>query len=1047
MRRAIRARVFTSVLALGGLIALPNPATSQGEAVNYEVMPVNPMDLARVGGETYLLACNTADNSVEIYNARTLAFVQRVPVGLRPVTVKWHPTLSAFYTANFLGDTISAVLLTQSGDGPPVATLERTDITGDEPTDIAISEDGTVLFVSCNGSSSMAWHSAFSLAPLGDLAGLRITLSMSLFDPQAPIALKNPRRILAHDDKLIAMGQRGGNSSEYDFDVWSISLLNLHEEAIAGMGSTNWNMKPGPDGRYYAVGAMARNEIVGESELRDLPTGFVRSELYVIENLGEPSWSLQKRDLNRDAAGNVEGFGVAMSAPTDLEILNGTDIEPAGAPTQPVQKIFVCGFSSDRIEVLRAINTDPATWPSTYIQMPNASPDHSRTGPRALKMKRRTPEDPTLKLFCYNALNKSISVINPQTEAITDHFSLQQDPTPPEVHVGREFLYSADHSGHGFVSCSSCHTDGTTDGLGWDLGTPGGGPLKPIPAHFIDGVPGQVPDEFSTDKGIMVTQTLQGLVDHPVDLAETQYLFTNAPYHWRGDKDNFRQFNEAFVNLQGKPNIGPDPDDPIGITPTEMVQYESFVNTIMYPGNPEQDLFRRFTGNIGDLDLDDGTGSLRGLKLFHTFPFPNGRLGGRSCVQCHALPESSNNRITEILGQPVETAATRGVFQREGRNEIGALSLSDMRTSEFGLLHTGAQQLSLNQFVFIGFNGLFGDITATFDMIRFIREFDWGTAPVVGKAITLDIFLAPSFIADNAFALFQQNVEEGNAGAIAHVRSSLVETHYWYDVTVDPPAWREEGTNNLISQTQMRDMVVFGNDRIILQATEAGAERRVANPSGNKTPQTGPTPSNITLEPMRPATQWRPVPQLTRNWPKGTGPLDFHWTGGLPGPLAPEPISLKTIRIYQHALIHKAPQFGLTEFRHEAPRRFRVAGNDIRIGARLLLGVPAQPDTPPPYFGDENIQIISTELFPTTERTQDGRQIWETTLEADPTVTYALLLGGPFAPDVVPTFFEPNAEPPLPTQFDPVTWNRYLVAVQNEDGTVATGGWQALTLD
>ena len=43
--------------------------------------------------------------------------------------------------------------------------------------------------------------------------------------------------------------------------------------------------------------------------------------------------------------------------------------------------------------------------------------------------------------------------------------------------------------------------------------------------------------------------------------------------------------------------------------------------------------------------------------------------------------------------------------------------------------------------------------------------------------------------------------------------------------------------------------------------------------------------------------------------------------------------------------------------------------------------------------------------------------------EAEPLIVYALMLGGPFAPDVVPAFFNQVQEPPLVTQFDPLGWN------------------------
>ncbi|MCA8944423.1 MAG: hypothetical protein KDB80_17805, partial [Planctomycetes bacterium] len=987
--------------------SLPVLVPAQGASVNFEVHPVKPMAVTQVDGRTWLAVCNTSDNSVEFYDAATLTFEQRVPVGLRPVSITWHQGSRSFYTANFLGDSISRIeLVRPPGSNGTRAVLDRTMPTGDEPTDVIVASDDRTVMVTLQSTSSMAWHEIGTLELLKGPASGRITLGSSLFDPQAPFALKHPRRILEIDGKLVVMGQRGGNSPAYDFDLLTVDLATLQETNVDGLGSTNWNITPGPDGRVFVVGGFARNDVAGVQALAALPTGFVRSELYVIDDLGEPSWIARTRDLNRDEFGAVEPPDVAIDTPTDVALLT---------LGQTVTKVFVTGFGSDRIEVLHPTSDAPADWPSTYIDVPNTSPEHSRTGPRALLVVPAGPSSLTApRLLCYNALNKSISVIDAASESVVMTVSLQHDPTESVVHRGREFLYSGEHSGSGFVSCSTCHVDGTTDGLGWNLGTIGGGPAGPIPPHLIDGIVG--PPEFSSDKGIMITQSLQGLVDHPVDLPETQYLFSNAPYHWRGDKPRFNDFNEAFVNLQGKPDIG-SPGDPQGITPQQMNAYVSFINTIMYPPNPEESPDRRYTGELGALsDVEDGTGAIRGMKLFHTFPLAGGLLGNRACVQCHWLPEGSNNRITEVLGQPIETAATRGLFQREARNEIGATTLSQQVTGEFGLLHPG-NATSLNSFVFL-FDGVFGDPLKTVDVMRFMREYDWGTAPLVGKAFTIDVsnVAAPSTAA--ALDLFEDQAARANAGVAALVRTNGLELGLYFDVGERNGRWRQVGTNRWIDRNAMLALCDDDDDRIVVQATEVGAERRYADPSGAAPTLTGPNPSDLTLEPMRPSTQWREVPRLTKNWVPGTGPNEFDWAGN-----GPNPKSIRTIRIYQHALIDKAPQFGLTAFRHEAPRRFRIAGRDIRHGAFLILTIAADATTPPPYVpGDGHaVQIVATELFPTSEFTADGRRIWETTLEADPLVQYLLMLGGPFAPDTVAAFFDNVPEPPLPSQFDPVT--------------------------
>ncbi len=89
-------------------LAIGAPAFSQGRFANFETPQTHPIEIAAVGGQEYVLVCNTPDNSVEIYEAAPPhAFVQRVPVGMGPCTVRWNPGHGRFYTCNFDGDSVS----------------------------------------------------------------------------------------------------------------------------------------------------------------------------------------------------------------------------------------------------------------------------------------------------------------------------------------------------------------------------------------------------------------------------------------------------------------------------------------------------------------------------------------------------------------------------------------------------------------------------------------------------------------------------------------------------------------------------------------------------------------------------------------------------------------------------------------------------------------------------------------------------------------------------------------------------------------------------
>jgi hypothetical protein len=173
-------------------------------------------------------------------------------------------------------------------------------------------------------------------------------------------------------------------------------------------------------------------------------------------------------------------------------------------------------------------------------------------------------------------------------------------------------------------------------------------------------------------------------------------------------------------------------------------------------------------------------------------------------------------------------------------------------------------------------------------------------------------------------------------------------------------------------------------------------------------------------------------------------PFVFTGSGG--------PFTIKSVRLLQRAVLQFGPGLGLPHMRHEAARRFAVAGSDIRLGAKLQLRIPAPstPGVPPPYSNlAADTILIETGLYP-TDQMVGALRVWETTLVADPQLVYALLLGGPSAKGVGPclttpwTVTETTSYPP--GTFDPSNWNKFHVTVVNENATSSAGSWQTLTI-
>ena len=179
------------------------------------------------------------------------------------------------------------------------------------------------------------------------------------------------------------------------------------------------------------------------------------------------------------------------------------------------------------------------------------------------------------RAFVLNKFDGSISIVdlanNAETQRV-DYF----DPTPVAIKAGRPLLYDTHAtSGLGQLSCASCHVEGRTDRLAWDLGDPRG---EGTVIKTWQGRDETTPTERTHPslKGPLLTMTLQDIIGS-----------TNM--HWSGDKADLGHFAEAFVNLQGA-------DTPATLAETKA--FETFLDSIHIPPNPNRNFDNSFSANV-----------------------------------------------------------------------------------------------------------------------------------------------------------------------------------------------------------------------------------------------------------------------------------------------------------------------------------------------------------------------------------------------------------------------------------------------------------------
>jgi len=728
-------------------------APAQTGFVNWETPHVNPLALTPSGAS--LLAVNTPDNRLEVFDlvAGTPVWRRSIPVGLDPVSVRAR-TDTEVWVVNHISDSISIIDLPTgrvvrtipTGDEPtdvvfagspqrafvtisqlnqvrvynpanPAAAPTILNIQGEEPRALAVSADGARVYVAIfeSGNATGAVLQQDVSAPTGPYGGQNPPPnSGNAFSPPRNVA-NPPAPPVAQIVRRNASGQwlDGNNRNWSQFVSWNVldhdvAIIDTTSLAITYANSMMTNVMAlgvKPDGTVTAVGTEAKNEIRFEPNVQSL---FVRVQMGSFNPLSPGSTSVI--DLNPHLTYAVRSIPQAQR---DLSIG-----DPRGIVWHPTNgQGYVTGMGSNNVVVVSSTG-------SRITQIPVGN------GPTGVAL-----SNTGAMLYVLNKFDGSISTIQIGTNTEVSRQTFY-DPTPAAIKLGRPLLYASHQtSGLGQASCASCHIDGRSDFLAWDLGNPAGS-MK----TFNQSCRTPVCRDWHPMKGPMVTQSLQGIVGV-------------EPLHWRGDRENLAAFAPAYVSLQGADT------EP---TPTEMQRFTDFIATVQYPPSPNRNIDETMPASIPV--SDGGTGNPgAGRNLFLTL----GVLpGGLTCNGCHALPLGTTRQIDDpnlpLAPQGLKIAQLRGLWEKVGWNRN-----STTNTKSFGFNHHSEFD-TLNALLQAGFN--FGPpnqaVQRRRDVEAFMLCFDTETHSGIGQQITFD----GANNADSALAArFDQFVAIAEGGQVGMV--------------------------------------------------------------------------------------------------------------------------------------------------------------------------------------------------------------------------------------------------------------------------------------
>jgi len=717
-----------AALAAGGALALSSSLSAQN-FVHFESPHVHPIELTPDGAR--VVAVNTVDSRIEVFDvlaeAPYLRHAGSVSVGIEPVSVRARSG-SEVWVVNHISDSISVVDL---GTMSVTATI----LTGDEPCDVvfagklgrafvtcsqvnrvevynpanlaaapvivpiagedprALATDGTTVYAAifeCGNDTTAIPETRVSTAsmnpypgdpnpPPNTASGFSPPLTPGMPPaPRAGIIVRKDAAGVWRDDNNVAWTAAvtwnlTGN------DVAVINANTLATTYAKGFMTTPMGLGMAPDGKVVAVGIEAKNEIRYEPNLK---SKFVRSEIAVLPSAGTTVSS--RSDLNPHLGNYAQTTIPVVQRTLSVGDPRGVAVSATGA------RAYVTGLGSSNLVAVSMTN---------FARLATCNVGEGPTG-IALDAARG-------RVLTLNRFAGSISVVEESTLTNLGDVSFY-DPTPQFIRNGRPLVFDTHAtSGLGQVSCASCHIDARMDQLSWDLGDPSG-TMKAFNEVCNLGLPAQLGtcNNWHPLKGPMTTQTLVGL--------EGQ-----APFHWRGDRNDFGQFSHTATAL-----LGADTD----FTLNEMNRMEAYVNSIAFPPNPNRNLDGTLKTSLA------GGNPVTGQQLFNT-----GNLDFVQCVTCHTMPTGGTTSIisANLLAEPqaMKVPHLRNMHEKTGFDSL----TSATNTRGFGFTHDGATPTLFDFFKLTVFNfaaGAAGDQQRR-DVSAFMLSFDTGTHASVGAQATM----------------------------------------------------------------------------------------------------------------------------------------------------------------------------------------------------------------------------------------------------------------------------------------------------------------------
>ena len=498
----------------------------------------------------YVYVANTPADTVDVIDARTRRVVQRIDVGVDPVSLAVRPDGREVWVANHVSDTVSVIDADAASRSfhQVVATVQDIDAETlstrfDEPVGIAFASDRKA-YVALSTTNRVAIVDVDERAVVDHLA----------------IRAQDPRALVVRDNRLYVIPFESNNQSQLsgcqaediDDDVCTF-------DAVEHVFTTNNVLSLGYDADIVKNPKIPDRDIFVFDTRTDQQVDLVHTAgtlLYGVAVDGNGRVFVAQTDARNVENGRAGTRKHGLAEMENRAFLNqitrvrcrGSCREPVFFDLEPLPPQHPAPGMALATPFGIQVSADDATLVATAAGSDMVFTVDADSGgvlgrarvgavPRGVALVSDADGAPR-QAWVLNAVDNSVSLVDvssPANPTVVDTIALV-DPTHPVLKRGRIAFNDADASSTGTFSCGSCHPDGHTDQILWVLQTPacapGGGTGDA--ARQLDAGCTQVPPRL--------TMPVRGLRD-------------TQPYHWDGiPGDPYGGNNTASVLQPAPPN-------------------------------------------------------------------------------------------------------------------------------------------------------------------------------------------------------------------------------------------------------------------------------------------------------------------------------------------------------------------------------------------------------------------------------------------------------------------------------------------------------------